>query len=479
MLLSRLLADFTRGESDALRKAMGKKKKKIVDQMKPKFIEGGTKNGYDAKILEKIWGDWEKFASYAFNKSHATCYSWVAYQTAFLKAHFPAQYMAGNMSRNLDKIQEIQKLMDECKAMGVTTLGPDVNESRLKFSVNSQGDVRFGMGAVKGVGEAAVLEIIRQREQDGPFKSVWDFFERVSPSICNRKSMESLVLSGALDCFGIPREAFFSSYPSSTEPWLDVMMRYGNRYQADKQQAAHSLFGDMGMAVEIMHPEPPAELVQWTALERLEKERELVGIYISAHPLDEYSVVLNHVCSVRPKQLDDKDSLPRHGDFTFGGIVTNVRRGVTKKGKDYGIVKIEDFNGAGELAMFGEPWHKWQHLCQENLSIYVRACMQPRRYDPNTYDLTVLGIQLLADVKDTLVESITVDVPLDRLTVAFVEDLAEMARENPGTAQLYFNVHSPGSRNVRLHSRTTHIAVTHHLVNYLSEQDGVEFKVNA
>ena len=479
MLLSRLLADFTRGESDALRKAMGKKKKKIVDEMKPKFIEGGKKHGYDAKVLEKIWSDWEKFASYAFNKSHATCYSWVSYQTAYLKAHFPAQYMAGNMSRNLDNIKEIQKLMDECKAMGVTTLGPDVNESRLKFSVNSHGDVRFGMAAVKGVGESGVREIIHQREQDGPFKSVYDFFERVNLSACNRKSMESLILSGALDCFGISREAYFSTHPASNELWLDILMRYGNRFQADKQQAANSLFGDMGMAVEIIHPEPPLELVQWTDLERLEKERELVGIYLSAHPLDEYSVILNHVCRIRPKQLDDKDSLPRHGNFSFGGIVTGVRRGVTKKGKNYGIVKIEDFNGAGEFAMFGDPWHKWQHLCQENLSIFVTACMQSRHYDPNTYDLTVLDIKLLVDVKDSLVESITVNVPLDRLTVDFVEDLAEMAHEHPGKTQLYFNVHSPGNRNVRLHSRSIQIDVTHQLINYLSEQEGIEFTVNA
>ena len=478
MLLSRLLADFTRGESDALRKAMGKKKKKIVDQMKPKFIEGGKKHGYDAKVLEKIWGDWEKFASYAFNKSHATCYSWVSYQTAYLKAHFPAQYMAGNMSRNLDKINEIQKLMEECKAMGVNTLGPDVNESRLKFSVNSRGDVRFGMAAVKGVGEAAVQEIIRQREQDGPFKNLYDFFERVSMSACNRKSMESLILSGALDSFGLPREAFFTPMPSGNEVWLDVLMRYGNRFQADKQQAAHSLFGDMGMAVEVTHPEPPAQLVQWSDLERLEKERDLVGIYISAHPLDEYSLILNHVCTHHPKGLEDKDALPRHGIITFGGIVTSVRRGMTKKGKDYGIVKIEDFDGSGEFALFGEPWHKWQHLCQENLSIYVRACMQPRYRDQNVYDLTILEIRLLADVKDTLVESITVDVPLDSLTVEFVEDLAELARENPGNTELYFNVHRPGNRAIRLHSSTIKINVTHQLVNFLSEHDGVELKVN-
>ena len=480
MLLSRLLADFTRGESDALRKAMGKKKKKIVDQMKPKFIEGGERHGYKPEVLEKIWGDWEKFASYAFNKSHATCYSWVAYQTAYLKAHFPAQYMAGNMSRNLGNIKEIQKLMDECKAMGVNTLGPDVNESRLKFSVNSRGDVRFGMGAVKGVGEAAVVEIIRQREQDGPFKNIYDFFERVSMSACNRKSMESLILSGALDCFGLPREAFFTPVGTSNEVWLDVLMRYGTRFQADKEQTTHSLFGDMGMTVEIHHPEPPAERVEWTALERLEKERELVGIYISAHPLDEYSVILKHVCSHHPKDLEDKDALPRTGDFTLGGIVTAVRRGTTKKGKPYGIVKIEDFDGAGELALFGENWLRFQHFCNEGTSIYIRACMQPRKWDQNTFDLTVLDMSLLNDVKDTLVESITIDVPLDRLTVDLVVDLSEMVRESPGKAQLYFNVHSTtDSRRIRLHSRSAHLSVTHNLISYLSDQEGLEFKINA
>ena len=477
MLLSRLLADFTRGESDALRKAMGKKKKKIVDQMKPKFIEGGKRHGYDEAVLDKIWSDWEKFASYAFNKSHATCYSWVAYQTAYLKAHFPAQYMAGNMSRNLGNIKEIQKLMDECRAMGVNTLGPDVNESRLKFSVNSRGDVRFGMGAVKGVGEAAVLEIIRQREEGGPFKSMYDFFQRVNMSACNRKSLESLILSGALDCFGTPREAYYTPGPGG-ELYIDTLMRYANRFQADREQASNSLFGDMGMTVEISHPVPPAEPIYWSDLERLEKERDLVGIYISAHPLDEFSVILNHVCNVAAPALNDKSTLPKTGEFTFGGIVTACRRGTSKKGNPYGIVKIEDFQGSGEVALFGESWLKFQHFCVEGTAIYIRAAMQARKYDPNTLDLTVLDIQLLNDVKDTLVESITVDVPLDHLSVALVEDLSELIRENPGKAELFFNIHVPGQRHLRLHSRSAHLNVNRHLINFLSEQDGVEFKVN-
>ncbi|MBQ5462023.1 MAG: DNA polymerase III subunit alpha, partial [Bacteroidaceae bacterium] len=278
MLLSRLLADFTRGESDTLRKAMGKKQKDKLDKLKPKFINGGQKNGHDATKLEKIWADWEKFASYAFNKSHATCYSWVAYQTAYLKAHFPAQYMAGNMSRNLDNITEIRKLMDECKSMGINTLGPDVNESKLKFAVNHNGDIRFGMAAVKGVGKSAVQAILEEREKNGPFTSVFDFFERVNLAACNRKSVESLILAGAFDGFNsFPREAFFAKQPNSSETYVETLIRFGNSYQADKQQQTHSLFGDLTMEVEVAHPEPPKDVVLWSDLERLNQERDLVG----------------------------------------------------------------------------------------------------------------------------------------------------------------------------------------------------------
>ena len=307
MLLSRLLADFTRGESDTLRKAMGKKQKDKLDKLKPKFINGGQKNGHDATKLEKIWADWEKFASYAFNKSHATCYSWVAYQTAYLKAHFPAQYMAGNMSRNLDNITEIRKLMDECKSMGINTLGPDVNESKLKFAVNHNGDIRFGMAAVKGVGKSAVQAILEEREKNGPFTSVFDFFERVNLAACNRKSVESLILAGAFDGFNsFPREAFFAKQPNSSETYVETLIRFGNSYQADKQQQTHSLFGDLTMEVEVAHPEPPKDVVLWSDLERLNQERDLVGIYLSAHPLDEYAVILKHYCTTNISKVQSK-----------------------------------------------------------------------------------------------------------------------------------------------------------------------------
>jgi DNA polymerase-3 subunit alpha len=307
MLLSRLLADFTRGESDALRKAMGKKLKDKLDQMKPKFVSGGQANGHDPKVLEKIWADWEKFASYAFNKSHATCYSWVAYQTAYLKANYPAEYMAATMSRNISNITDITKLMDESKATGINTLGPDVNESMLKFSVNRRGDIRFGLGAVKGVGESAVMSILAEREKNGVFKNIFDFVQRVNLSACNRKNIENLALSGAFDCFSeIKREDFFMPNAKG-ETFVEVLVRYGNKYQVDKAEAANSLFGGDNM-VEVATPEIiPAP--EWGDLDRLNRERELVGIYLSAHPLDEFQVILENVCNVHMQDLTDLTSL--------------------------------------------------------------------------------------------------------------------------------------------------------------------------
>ena len=290
MLLSRQLANFTRGESDALRKAMGKKKKDIVDAMKPKFIKQGQENGHDPKVLEKIWGDWEKFASYAFNKSHATCYSWVAYQTAYLKAHYPAEYMAALMTRRFSQITEITKLMEECQSMNIKTLGPDVNESYRAFGVNEHGEIRFGLSAIKGMGTPAADAIVAEREKNGPYKDIFDFAQRVDFSNVNRKAFESLALSGGFDSFGIPRENFFG-VNNKNEMFLDTLVRYGQLYQREQHEAVTSLFGGLD-AIEIATP-PIPHAEGWSTIERLNKERDLVGIYLSAHPLDDYSVVLN------------------------------------------------------------------------------------------------------------------------------------------------------------------------------------------
>ena len=360
MLLSRLLADFTRGESDALRKAMGKKKKDIVDAMKPKFIEGGKKNGHDPKVLEKIWSDWEAFASYAFNKSHAACYSWVAFQTAYLKANYPAEFMAAIMSRRRDQITEITKLMDECKQMGIATLGPDVNESFQKFGVNKKGEIRFGLAAIKGMGDGVAQAIIDEREKNGLYKDIFDFVQRVNFSQVNRKAFESLALSGGFDSFGIRREEFFAQNAKG-DTFIDIIMRYGQTYQVEKQQAQNSLFGAFD-DLEIQTPALPKTDVRWSDIERLNKERELVGIYLSAHPLDQFKIVLDNLCNTRCDELADASSLTDREDVILGGIVTNVRTGFTKNGKPFGIVTLEDYNGSGELPLFGEEWGKHSEM---------------------------------------------------------------------------------------------------------------------
>ena len=478
MLLSRQLADFTRGESDALRKAMGKKKKHIVDAMKPKFIEGGAKNGHDPKILDKIWTDWEKFASYAFNKSHATCYSWVAYQTAFLKANFPAQFMAAVMSRSLDNITEIRKLMDECKQMGINTLGPDVNESRHKFAVNTEGDIRFGMAAIKGVGESAVQAIIDERSQNGPFTSVFNFFERVNLSQCNKKNIENLIVAGAFDCFSdIKRETYFVPSSKAGETYLDALVRYGNNYQQDKFQAQTSLFG--GMDVAVSHPPLPKNIYEWGKLERLNKERELVGIYLSAHPLDDYAVILNHVCNTRLNQLEEqKEELSALEEVTIGGIVTSVRIGESKTGNPFGIVKMEDFAGNGELALFGRDWITYRNFFVEGASLYIKLKFEAHKFRPGTFNMIINSIELLSDVKDKLIQKITFNVALDKLTSTMVEDLAEIVKENPGNTELIFNIHSSGNNSLSLMSRKVKVRVEERLMRYIQDNDSIDIKIN-
>ena len=325
MLLSRQLANFTRGQSDALRKAMGKKKKDIVDQMKPLFIAGGEKNGHDAKNLEKIWSDWEKFASYAFNKSHATCYSWVAYQTAYLKAHYPAEYVAALMTRRFSDIGEITKLMEECKSMGIPTLGPDVNESYVEFGVNKKGEIRFGLSAIKGMGSAAADAIVKERQANGPYKDIYDFVERVNLRDVNRKALESLALSGGFDCFSLIREQYFAAN-NKGDVFLDILIRFGQQYQMDKSSAVNSLFGEMQADIAIVVP-PVPQAEAWSSIEKLYKEKELVGIYLSAHPLDDYSLILNKMCNTTCSEVGDRDlreQLASREDITFGGIVTKV-----------------------------------------------------------------------------------------------------------------------------------------------------------
>ena len=482
MLLSRQLADFTRGESDALRKAMGKKKKAIVDAMKPKFIEGGKKNGHDPKVLEKIWGDWEKFASYAFNKSHATCYSWVAYQTAYLKAHYPAEFMAGNMSRCLNDITKITKLMSECQAMNIPCLGPDVNESEQKFSANKKGEVRFGLSAIKGMGEAAATNIIAERHKNGQYKDIFDFVQRVNLSAVNRKAMESLALSGGFDSFGIRREQYFAPNAKG-DTFVETLLRYGQVYQSEQSSMQNSLFGDMG-GVEIQTP-PVPDCEAWSTMELLKRERELVGIYLSAHPLDDYAVVLNHMCNLHCPQIGremDKKAFASIEELTFGGIVTSVSQRWTKNNKPFGIVTIEDFEGQGELALFGEEWTKWQSMLQEEYHIYITAqCVQRFRNNPDAYDMVIKKIEFLSDVKEKSIEKFTVYMDSTMFNDAQLTDLETTLKNSTGNVPLYINIHdAKNNTNIQLYSRNITVDVNKKLLTSLDEmaEQGVRYGIN-
>ena len=480
MLLSRQLANFTRGESDALRKAMGKKMKAIVDKMKPKFIKQGQENGHDPQVLEKIWSDWEKFASYAFNKSHATCYSWVAYQTAYMKAHYPAEYMAALMTRRFSQITEITKLMEECKALKIATLGPDVNESQIGFGVNKHGEIRFGLSAIKGMGASAADSIVRERMENGPYKDIYDFAERVDLSNVNRKAFESLAYSGGFDSFGLQREQYFA-VTTKGDLFLDTIVRYGQLFQAEKAQQQNSLFGGMN-AIDVVHPiAPKAE--KWPVIEKLNKERELVGIYLSAHPLDEYSVVLNNMCNTRCSMIGrnaNMTELAKADEVTFGGIVTSVNERFSQKtGKPFGFVTIEDFEGTGELALFGDDWARWNNLLKMNYTVYITAKCQPRyRNNPDMLELKVQKIEQLYDVKQNRLERFTISMDATALDDAFVSELATVIEEHIGNTQLYIQLRTPDNTVLMLRSKNGGVNVDRTLIDFVSSNEKMEFHIN-
>ena len=478
MLLSRQLAGFTRGQSDALRKAMGKKKKAIVDQMHPLFIEGGKKNGHDPKVLDKIWTDWEKFASYAFNKSHATCYSWVAYQTGYLKAHYPAEYMAALMTRRFAIRTEIAKLMEECKSLGVETLGPDVNESYVGFGVNDKGAIRFGLSAINGMGSSAADMIVQERLANGPFKDIFDFAERVSLKDVNRKSFESLALSGAFDCFGLMREQYVAPNGKG-EVFLDTLVRFGKQYQQFKVAAANSLFGmsdDVGFTTPAI---PDAE--PWSGIDRLNKEKELVGIYLSAHPLDDYSLILHKMCNTLCKEVvkDNYEELAGREEITFGGIVTHVNQRFNKQGKPFGIVTIEDFEGPGEIALFGEDWGKWSGMLTENCSVYITGKCDKRYATSNNYYFNINSIEYLQTVKSERVSRFTINVNGNDIDTAMVNDILTTMGDKPGKTELYFNIKDDeNNTNILLKSSARPIEVSKELVNYVDQHEKLSYSVN-
>ena len=469
MLLSRLLANFTRGESDTLRKAMGKKLKDKLDALKPKFIAGGTKNGHDPKVLEKIWADWEKFASYAFNKSHATCYSWVAFQTAYLKANYPSEYMAAVLSRNLANVDQLTIYMNECKRMDIRVLGPDINESMRTFSANAAGDVRFGMAAVKGVGEAAVDSIIAEREANGRFKDIYDFVERVNFSLVNRKCLENLAYAGAFDSIsGFPRCKFFGAdaRESSGMTFLEQLMRYGQRFQVEKNNAQQSLFGGDDH-VDIQHPLVPA-CADWSQLETLNKEREVIGLYLSAHPLDDYAIIMRNMCKTQLSELQNLEAL-KGQEIAVAGMVISVQNLLTKNGKPWGKFTLEDYNGTHEFALFGKDYENFRKYLYTDYFLFIRGKVQPRPYNDKELEFKIVLMMQLSELSESIKE-MHVQLPVEEVTRTLIDELAARVRESKGQTVLRLNLYDRESQvSLNLFSKSYKVGITRELVSYLDD----------
>ncbi|WP_300286512.1 DNA polymerase III subunit alpha [uncultured Alistipes sp.] len=468
MLLSQKLAGFTGGEADTLRKAMGKKKRDVLDKMKPKFIEGAKKNGHDPKICEKIWGDWEAFASYAFNKSHSTCYAYVSYQTAYLKAHYPAEFMAALLSRNLSDIKKISFFMDECKRMGLSVLGPDVNHSKTRFSVDEGGNVRFGLAAIKGVGEAAVQNIIDVRAEGGKFTSVYDFVERVNLQAVNKKTLENLVIGGAFDAISdLPRSAYLAK-DDRDGTMLDALIRYGNRMQSEKNNVQQSLFGGEAAESAVRKPEPPA-YTPWSKLETLNRERDVIGIYLSSHPLDDFSLIIKHYCNCSLGDLADLSSMNGR-DFVAAGMVTAVMHLTTKTGKPYGRFTIEDYNGSHEFVLFSKDYENFRRFLFEGYYLLIKGKVAPRIYNPNELETRINSIMMLSEAQETLMKEVTVSVPVGDLTEELVDKLSFTARENKGKVVLRVKVYDPATDvAVSLYSKTVKVGLTGDLVRFFDD----------
>jgi len=470
MLLSQKLAGFTGGEADTLRKAMGKKKRDVLDKMKPKFLEGCKERGHDMAVCEKIWGDWEAFASYAFNKSHSTCYAYVAYQTGYLKAHYPSEFMAALLSRNLADIKQLTIYMNECKRMGIRVLGPDINESMRSFSANIQGDVRFGMAAVKGVGEAAVESIIEERKRGGRFKDIYDFMERVNYGAVNRKCLENLAYAGAFDSIsGFHRGKFFGSdaRDAGGSTFIELLARYGQRYQAEKDNAQQSLFGGSGM-VDIQRPVMPA-CADWTQLETLAKEREMIGLYLSAHPLDDYKVIIDRMCQTQLSELDNLEAL-RGQEIAVAGMVVGVQNLVTRTGKPWGKFVLEDYNGTHEFALFSKDYENFRKYLYPDYFLFIRGKVQPRPYNEQELEFRITSMVQLQEMRDTMIKELLLKLPVGDISPEVIRDLARHVQASRGETTLRVNVFDPTNNvTVRFFSKSHKVSLTQELVGFLEE----------
>ena len=479
MLLSQKLAGFTKGEADKLRKAMGKKQIDILNSLKDKFMTGGAANGHPEKVLDKIWKDWEKFAQYAFNKSHATCYAWVSYQTGWLKAHYPSEFFASclNCAKSME---ETVKIMDDCKGHGIKILGPDVNESSGHFTVNAKGDVRFALSSIKGFGGNIVDAIVKERDENGLFLSVYDFVERMSGCI-NRKSFENLVNSGALDGFGHPRGMYFLPGKNGGDLFIDQLTRYGDLYNRDSVQSGASLFGDM----EEMKPEPPAlpeGVPNVDIMEELQKEKDLVGMYLSSHPLDRYDFEIKNFATCKINDLQDLiaecDAKKQTAKVSIAGIVTDFKQLTTKTGKPYSRTTLEDYSGSFELTLFGKDHETFMQYMQPKATLFLEGEIAEKFFlkaeekaqgkPAPPYVFKLRKVTLLGNVAEDLLGGFSMDITTPMLTDKFRKDLVNVIKHHKGSIPLTLYLFDPGTRyRIQFYSKKFQVAVTSEFIRAL------------
>lgn len=480
MLLSREIAGFSRGESDTLRKAMGKKQKDKLDHLYPKFIEGGVKRGHPKATLEKIWKDWEAFASYAFNKSHATCYAWIAYQTAWLKANYGPEYMAACISQSFGDIGEIEKLMGETRSMGIETLGPDVNESRVKFASVGRGKLRFGLAGIKGIGTGVAAKIVEEREQGGRYKDIYDFVSRLSATSCNKTVIENLAGAGALDSLGLERAAYFAPIrEGSDETFAQELMKYAGRVWNEKGSGAISLFGDME-GFEITKPEPPRVAKEWTAMEKLGREKELVGMYLSSHPLRDYKAVLEGVCNTAAgdlERLKTKENVGRH--VAMGVLVSEAEERMGKRGAAYGIVRMEDFKSKGELMLFGGAWATWRGFFAPGNALLIEGEIAAGdHWHADRIDFVISGIEFLEEAQKKRIERLTLRVGLDDVGSEAFGGLIGYMKKHKGRTALRIEVED-GARRLRTTLKSAlGVKVNTEMIEHLEQQTAAEWQIN-
>ncbi len=476
MLLSQELAGFTKGEADSLRKAMGKKKRSLMDELKIKFQEGCARNGYQEPIVNKIWSDWEAFAQYAFNKSHSTCYALVAFQTGYLKAHYPAEYMSAVLSRNISDIKKITTFMDETRRMGMEVLGPDVNESNVMFTVNKDGNIRFGLGAIKGVGESAVLQLIEEREKNGLYRDMYDLVERVNLNALNKKNLEAMAVAGAFDCFRTISRAQYFSLDTRGSSFIESLIRYGNTAKTIKNSSQQSLFGEAG-GFDMVKPEP-APCPDWPKLEKLNREKEVIGIYLSSHPLDDFRLEIENFATATLADLQNlRDYLER--DVVVAGMVTDTRNGIGKNGKPYGSFTIQDYTDSFRIMMFDKDYIDNSKFFTIGYYLLIKGRVQKRKYREDELEFRVKTINLLSSVKDELIKSVTLKINPENISIEMINQLKELVLENKGETELKFLfIDSEDKISLPMFSRTFRVRLNNELISFLEDHPGIELKVN-